>query len=498
MIPGLSRVSRSRGTTEPVVDGRGRCLIATLVIAAVLPVVLAGCGPSKVTDPGQVLADPGETPARHRAAVGMAESTLGEERTAALLRRMIAADGFALESREVAWEALERIDPERLQRQLELDLPRLSAPRWRTRLCELIAEKEWIDLTPTLIRAWARPMPGFDGDRLERPERLALVSMFGEEGIPEVLVQVMLDADPIVAANLRARCWELLIAEGRRDLVVDLLGDSDIPETDGLFRDLRTIASRTGVIPANREEIAWARSLCDPDNADHLDRVEAVVTGLPEDRRANLELRDLAILVAAESLDPDLLRMDEDALYDMVARKVDPDGRRIYTADFTGYRGRYTERLREARDRLDWGDLLAVLVAVEALEVRAVRSHLFDHAERDLLDNTTEFGGILGLDDRGRFELQEFPPRVRNGDIRFEAPQEMFDAGYSGLFHFHHHAQKYENKDYAGPHLGDFTYANGCRANCLVFTFIDSRTLNADWYRHGNVVVDLGVLRRPD
>ncbi|MEC8321100.1 MAG: hypothetical protein VX012_06800, partial [Planctomycetota bacterium] len=160
--------------------------------------------------------------------------------------------------------------------------------------------------------------------------------------------------------------------------------------------------------------------------------------------------------------------------------------------------GRYTERLREARDRLDWGDLLAVVVAVEALEVRAVRSHLFDHAERDLLDNTTEFGGILGLDDRGRFELQEFPPRVRNGDIRFEAPQEMFDAGYSGLFHFHHHAQKYENKDYAGPHLGDFTYANGCRANCLVFTFIDSRTLNADWYRHGSVVVDLGVLRRPD
>ena len=152
-----------------MVDARGRCLIATLVIAVVLPAVLVGCGPSKVTDPGQVLADPGETPARHRAAVGMAESTLGEERTAALLRRMIAADGFALESREVAWEALRRIDPERLQRQLELDLPRLSAPMWRARLCELIAEEEWIDLTPTLIRAWARPMPGFvkAGDGLQ-------------------------------------------------------------------------------------------------------------------------------------------------------------------------------------------------------------------------------------------------------------------------------------------------------------------------------------------
>lgn len=467
-------------------------------VGVVLAAMLAGCGGGQVTDPGKVLSDPGEVPSRHRAAVGLAQAQLGPEQTTRLLRRMIVVDGFALESREVAWETLNRLDREGLGRQLELDLPQLSSPRWRERICQLIAEETWIEMTPTLIRAWARPMPGFIGDPLERPERRALVEMYGEEEIPTVLVRVMLDSDPVVAANLRARCWELLMAEGRRDLIVELLASAEVDERDGLFRDLRTFVGLTGIVPTNREEIAWARSLCRSENRDFLDEAVAVVRSLPEDRRSGLELRDLGALVAASRLAPETLGLDDAELASLVAERVDQDGRRTYTADFTGYRGRYTERFREVRDDLDWGDLLAILVATEALEIGPVRSHLFDHAERDLLDRSTEFGGVISTDEQGRIVVLEFAPRVRNGDIRFEAPQEMFDAGYRGVFHFHHHAQKYDNKDYAGPHLGDFRYAGGTRANCLVFTFIDSRTLNADWYRHGGVVVDLGVFRRPD
>ncbi|MBC04634.1 MAG: hypothetical protein CMJ34_15230 [Phycisphaerae bacterium] len=461
--------------------------------------MLAGCGGPTVTDPSRILADPGEVPARHRAAVGIAQGQLGDKETERLLRRMIVSPGYTVESREVAWDALVRMNRESLGRQLEVDLPRLDSPMWRARVCELIVEETWIEMTPTLIRAWARPSPGFDGEPEDRPERKALIAMYGEEQLPRVLVQVMLDADPIVAANLRARCWELLIAEGRRDMVVELLGTAQVDEKDGLFRDLRTITSRTGVVPSNREEILWARALCKPENREYLDEIVAIVESLPTDRRKGiLEMRDLGILVGASRLDPGLLELDAPELASRLATMVDAPGRRLYTADFTGYRGSHTERLREVLDRLDWGDLLAIMVAVEALKIQPMLSHLFDHAERDLMDKGTEFGGIIGIDDRGRFEVLEFPPRIRKGDIRFEAPQEMFDAGYSGLFHFHHHAQKYENRDYAGPHLGDFQYADGTRANCLVFTFIDSRTLNADWYRHGGVVVDLGVFRRPD
>ncbi len=49
---------------------------------------------------------------------------------------------------------------------------------------------------------------------------------------------------------------------------------------------------------------------------------------------------------------------------------------------------------------------------------------------------------------------------------------------------------------WAGPGPGDRNYANATRANCLVFTSVREDTLNVDFYRHGGVVVDLGVVRR--
>ena len=97
---------------------------------------------------------------------------------------------------------------------------------------------------------------------------------------------------------------------------------------------------------------------------------------------------------------------------------------------------------------------------------------------------------------RGRFQILEFPPRVRVHDQIFHAPQAMLDAGYTGLFHFHLHVQRPRNLDFTGPGPGDRNYANATRANCLVFTSVREDTLNVDFYRHGGVVVDLGVVRR--
>ncbi len=467
------------------------------MLSLALLVASGGCGGRTMTDPVRVLADVGETPARHEAAMRMLEATTDSVTTQRMLQQVLVADGYAVASREAAFDALARLDLDALEAFLQVNLPRISAPLWRERLCELVAERSWVDLTPALIRAWARPIPGWIGEPEERPERAALVKMYGEPQVPTVLMRVMLDADPIVASNLRARCWELLVAEGRRDVVVDLLENADVAENDGMFRDLREIASRTGIVPENREEILWARALCRPVNAGLLDAATEAVAGLSSDRRASLELRDLGVLVGAMRLDPALLQLDDAGLAEGLMAEIDPDGRRVYTADFTGFTGRHTERLREVRDKLDWGDLLALRVAVEAISLEPIRAHLFDHAERDLLDRTTEYGGVIGIDDRGRFEVLEFEPRTRSGDIRFEASQELFEAAYGGVFHFHHHAQKYDNRDYAGPHLGDFQYAESTRANCLVFTFIDSSTLNADYYRHDGVVVDLGQIERP-
>lgn len=469
----------------------GYCLAALLVIGG-------GCAPKPIEDPVAVLSNPNELTGRHFAAIRMLEATADPAVTNQTLKRVIVANGYFIDVREMAYRRMQSMDREGLKRLLEIQMPKIDALQWRARLCELIAEEPWIEMTPTLIRAWAQPMPNWVDTPAERPERLALVEMYGEPKLPDVLVQVMLDADPIISANLRARCWELLIAEGQRDRVISLLARSEISPNDGMFTDLRTIADQTGIIPRNREEIIWARTLCRPENAGFLAAATEAIRQLPEDRRAQLELRDLGILVAAMRIDPGLLAQDEASLYAGLRRDIDVDGRRLYAANFTGWSQSHTERLRDVKEKLSWNDLLAMRIAIESLSIDAVLDHVFDYAERDLLDDETEFGGVIGVDPKGRIELLEFPPRIRRGDNRFEATQDLFDAAYTGVFHFHNHAQEFDNADYAGPHMGDFAYAEATRANCLVFTFINSRTINADFYRHGGIVVDLGTFRRPD
>ena len=54
--------------------------------------------------------------------------------------------------------------------------------------------------------------------------------------------------------------------------------------------------------------------------------------------------------------------------------------------------------------------------------------------------------------------------------------------------------KKYRNGDHAGPGMGDKNYATNTRANCLVLTFINENTMNVDYYRHTDVVVDLGTI----
>jgi hypothetical protein len=64
------------------------------------------------------------------------------------------------------------------------------------------------------------------------------------------------------------------------------------------------------------------------------------------------------------------------------------------------------------------------------------------------------------------------------------------------LAHYHFHAQEYKNSEFAGPGKGDIDTADRLDFNFLVFTFIDEKTLNVDFYQPGGVVVDLGTIKR--
>ena len=447
------------------------------------------------------LSRPGALPVEQDAAMVALDGVSDKEASEAYtrqLRRMLFVPGYTQGVREQAFDRLESRAPGELKEIVALNLPKLDALAWRGWLCERIAAERWTDLTPALVRAWSVPMPGWVDRPQDRPERKALVALHGEGRLTDVLVDLLVNSDPNTDRNLRMRCWELIQREGQRARLLELLASGPQRPGDPLLRDLRRCTTELGIVPTTREEILWMQALCTTANAGFWEEAKAAAARLPAGTRERLEIRELPIAVAAARRKPELLQASAPELYARVEARRSANGSRVAMASLEGYMTDHEETLYSQRAKLRWGDLAAMTLAMDLLEDPAVRRRLFDLADRDLEDRSTEYGGLLAVKRDGSAELVECVPKVKGSDVRFEAPQAMFDQGYTGLFHFHLHAQSYDNERYAGPHIGDFSYADSTRANCLVFTFLKRREMNVDYYRHGPLVVDLGSVGRPD
>jgi hypothetical protein len=476
-----------------------RGVVAVLARAALVAAVLAaGCssGPESVENPAAVLSVGGQSRERYFDALEAARQRGVDEETKAALRRMIAADGFAIDARERAFDLLYETDPKAVVAALENSLPRMGDVSWRRRVSELVGERKMQELVPTLIRAWANPVPGLAGDEV-RPERAALGMIVGEDQVSATLLRTMKDASPTTQANLRARCWELLMKSGDEARLRALLADPGSTQGDAMLTDLARVANELGVLPTTREEILWARKLCEPSRAAFFADAKAALAQMPAARREQLELRAIPVAVACMKRRPSLLATTEPDLFAEIDART--KGRKKASPDFTGYGDGFTETLYQVRDRLVWSDLAAMALALDVLSEQALRTHLFEVADRDREDRTTEYGGVVALaaGSASTAEFLEFEPRAKASDIRYESPQALFDALYTGLYHVHFHAQNYENEKYAGPHMGDFAFGDSARCNGLVFTFLSADLLGVDFYRHGRVVVDLGAIERP-
>lgn len=464
--------------------------------AAVFFLCLAGCSsPVAVSDPLGTLADPSQNPRRQRGAMEQLDATPDDPAYIKSLEAMMWKSGYIVDIREEAFARLEQHDLDRLKRVIRQRLPRLTSNTlWRQWLCQTIADRDWEDLTPALVSSWSRRI-GFVDD-LDRAEYKALVQLYGEDHVVDAVFEVLVSSNKAYQQSLRGRCWELLIRLGQFDRLTMLLDDRTVGPDDPMLVDLRACAVELRVIPRTREEILWVRKLRRPEHAAFWSQAASAVGSLPDDRLRELELREIPIIVAASIHDPWLFNADRDELYAKVRAHVRESTQHIDDDKFQGYPGTYGQRLPEHRKDLTWGDLAAMLVAVRAMQVPQVVDHLFDYAERDREDESCEYGGVISLDHLGRFEVLEFPPRFRRHDNEFIASQDMLDAAYTAVFHFHNHAQRHRNGQYAGPGIGDLNYADNLRANCLVFTFINKDTLNVDFYRYDRVIVDLGEIRK--
>jgi len=470
--------------------------IGSALVAAFAGLVISGCaGQGVPKDPIATLSQPRNSAKSHMSALAQLDGPVPSDSYLRTLKTIALSNQYLIPIRKAAYQRLARYDEVALVDALSTTLGRLEPPEYRAWVIDEVAAADLEELTKAIIRSWAIPVRLWARED-ERPEPEALARMYGADKVPTVLIRTLLDARPLIEANLRARCWELVVTAGHEERLVTLVSDDELVRNDGLLLDMRAAIEDFNMVPRNREEILWIRELRKPEHRTYWESLSKALPTLEESRRRRLEPRDLAVVDAVFRHRPELLRLDDDALFTMLSDGLKEDGGR-YTADVTGWSVRVSEGIHDDRDVLTWGDLAAMLLARSALEEPALREHVFDFAERDLLDRTTEFGGVIRIDAEGRFELVEHPPRTRVADNRYLASQALFDDGYTALFHFHNHAQTYRNSRYAGPHVGDMEYADETGANGLVFTFIDPTTINVDFYRHGAVIVDLGTIRRP-
>jgi hypothetical protein len=230
-------------------------------------VLIAGCaGPVPVDDPHAALATPNLSMRKHLGAMEALDAQPDDPAYIRELTQLMYRPGYTVEVRQQAFERLAANDPEALMTAIRRHLPRMGARGWHARLCELIAEQEWTELTPALVSSWARHI-GFVDD-MDRAEYKALVRLYGRDYVIDAVFDVLVGSTKPHQMGLRTRCWELLHRLGQRERLLELLASGDANPEDLMIADLRAAAIELRVVPRTREEVLWVRKLRQPEHAD--------------------------------------------------------------------------------------------------------------------------------------------------------------------------------------------------------------------------------------
>lgn len=368
------------------------------------------------------------------------------------------------------------------------------------RISTLAGERGWEDLTPSLVRSWSRGVE--KKPDAERPERRALEMLHPGAPVEDAVFRVFAGAYPEHAMKERERtaAWGLLQrldADGSRtrELLAtnSALGEGD-SEADRTLAVLRRAAADFGCVPRTGEQLEWLLRLSRDEHQGFWESARQIVDVLDAEQRAGMELRHLPGLIWAREHRPEWLNAPREALLSTLEAGLEGSRKHERAGGDQTTAGR--SLLRAARDRLGWGDVLLANIGVLVRQNAGAAGLLFTQAEQDRSDTSTEYGGVIRAEGAG-FRAIGFAPRPnqRKGDREFVASEDMLVAGATALFHYHFHAQKERNGEYAGPSIGDLAYARTHGRSCLVLTSVGAGVLNVDYYQPNGAILDLGEIR---
>lgn len=480
----------------------------TLVCLLAAGLMVAGCaGGSKAPPPLSAVTDStAHSKARIRAIESGWDRVAADEIDSASFRESLKT---VVWSRSTFWEirltALKELVRDAARIEDTKNMIRLMLPtetHWEVMeyVADLAIEREWRDLAPALVRSWSRPPVAEPPDE-RRPERRALAALFPDASVEATVYRVFAGdfADDQSDERERKAAWGLLCRIDRDGAHIrELLAQDDSATEDAMMRVLRRGAADLRSVPLTEAQLTWLIELARSEHSAFWSEAKAAIGGLSAEQLTGFELRHAAHVVWASRHRPGWLLMERSALLAELDRTLGDINRHNRVTSINAAI-RQPPTLREWDDALVWGDVLSAMVGLEFVRSQEMHEALFYYADRDQLDASTEYGGIVTFADDARFQILEFPPRPaqRIADNRFVASYDMIEASDAALFHFHNHAQRYRNGRYAGPSDADIKYALREGRGCLLFTFVNRDTLNADYYQGDGANIDLGEITRP-
>lgn len=457
-----------------------------VLVAAALSVL--GCENLVKTDPLAVITNRQRPTSERIAAVLRVPLTKADSRAEQALSYLVWTEQEPMPLREAAANRLIDHNADNFKAQLNDQL--LDVQRWVMLrfLLHQIARHHWTHLTGLVIRSWARRSKIYRDAK--RPERATIAALDPKRTVRQTLIAFFRGQAAHDGIADQAAAWTVLCRTMGRGERRKMLASSS---TTLLVRDLQAASGVLDRLPHNREGLLWLAYVLN-DHRAIWNEAAKIAGQLTADQRAGLAIRHVAMLT---HLPQAIREMSRAQLLVRVGRQL--AGK---THASRGQHGQTDalehlppQTLAAHAHAMCWADLAQVELILRAMKEPSFAPAVFAQADADLADKRSEHGGVLTWKG-SRVIAKAFAPAFRAGDRRYIASEKLIQCMYTGLAHYHFHAQHYDNAIWAGPGPGDLNFADRQGTAAVVFTFINKNTINVDYYKPGWVVIDLGMLRR--